>query len=305
MIKQQLSQYVNVNSTDAVFDEVKQIICLLSHAFNQDKLEKAYQRVIDIFEGKSFEFKACNTKYHDLKHTIETFLTMARLIHGASLTGIVFTDREIFLGLISALLHDVGYIQKKDDKHGTGAKYTEQHVARSMKFLKDYGHHYGLSSREIELGRNIIYCTDLSVEPGNIKFASDKNRLLGNLLGTADIFSQMSDRNYLEKLLFLFRELKESRSDKFNCEIDLFKKTIGFYEYITKRIETSYNSVDRFIIPHFIARWDVNIDLYKVAINKHISYLNKIINDDKLNICDMLRRYDVVRNIRILYDDSC
>jgi len=70
-----------------------------------------------------------------LRHTTDTFLAMARMIHGATLEGETFSERHINLGLIAALLHDSGYIQSESDLQGTGAKYTASHVQRSIDFL--------------------------------------------------------------------------------------------------------------------------------------------------------------------------
>ena len=51
---------------------------------------------------------------------------------------------------------------------------------------------------------NLIACTGLRVVIDNIKFQSKTEKLLGCMLGTADYLGQMSDRTYLEKLLFLY-----------------------------------------------------------------------------------------------------
>jgi hypothetical protein len=63
---------------------------------------------------------------------------MAGLMHGASLTGLLFSGREVNIGMIAALICDKGYIQELVDHSGTGAKHTLAHIERSIAFLRDY-----------------------------------------------------------------------------------------------------------------------------------------------------------------------
>jgi hypothetical protein len=77
-----------------------------------------------IFAGRYPGYSKCNTRYHDLEHTTDTFLAMARLIHGAVEAGRAIDRHMVLPGLVGTLLHDIGYIQTDGDRAGTGAKYT-------------------------------------------------------------------------------------------------------------------------------------------------------------------------------------
>jgi hypothetical protein len=88
--------------------------------FDFERVDLAFTDFMDLFAGRYPGYRKCNTRYHDLKHTTDTFMAMARLIHGAAIKGIKITRRGTSLWLISALMHDTGYIQTVDDQTGTG-----------------------------------------------------------------------------------------------------------------------------------------------------------------------------------------
>ena len=61
---------------------------------------------------------------------------MARILYGRHRAGAkpALTQNISSSGLLAILLHDTGYLKKRDDPQGTGAKYTASHVNRSMDF---------------------------------------------------------------------------------------------------------------------------------------------------------------------------
>ena len=167
-----LYDLVQMDSPEAVLDEVLIVLRLISPDYDVAPVTDAFMTTVNLYEGRYPGYQACNTEYHDLNHITDTFLVMARLIHGAVIDGESFTDREIAVGLIAALLHDAGYIQEAHDSEGTGSKYTTIHVERSMAFFGVYGKQYGLSNEEIAAGRDMIHCTDLNVDISTIPFES-------------------------------------------------------------------------------------------------------------------------------------
>jgi hypothetical protein len=297
-----LADLLPMDSPGAVLDEVKIILHMISPHFNEAAVTSAFILTMNLYNGNYPGYRACNTEYHDLRHTTDTFLAMARLIHGAIIKGETLTDHEMALGLIAALLHDSGYIQKKHDQHGTGAKYTAYHVQRSMDFFEQYGIEYGLSDEDIASGRTMILCTDLAVDVSNIHFPSKQIELLGKMLGTADLLAQMADRVYLEKLLYLYREFKEAKVGNYKSEIDLLEKTVGFYDFIANRFNTSLDAVNRYMSFHFLSRWGIMNDLYQEAVENQKNYLKKILNIQGADPRDYLRRSGIVANIRRRYN---
>jgi len=271
-----LADLIRQDSPEAVFEEAEIVLKMIS--YNMDgPVSAAFKMVVDLYRGDFPGYRSCNTDYHDLQHTLDTFLAMVRLIHGAVITGRTFSERYISLGLICSLLHDVGYIQKEDDLVGTGAKYTANHAQRSTEFLECYGKDFGLFDNEIKAGCLLISCTDLAVNPAEADFSSKDTEFLGKMLGAADLLAQMSDRIYLEKLLFLYREFKEARVGGYLSEVDLLKQTVAFYDLMSKRFESQLIRTDKFVTAHFAARWKVNRNLYNEAIQNQKKYLQKVL----------------------------
>jgi len=301
MNRTNLYDLVQMGSPEAVLDEVMTVLHLVSHDFDVTPVVSAFMTTVDLYEGRYPGYKACNTQYHDLNHITDTFLAMARLIHGAVIEGESFSDGEIALGLMAALLHDAGYIQETHDRNGTGSKFTTIHVRRSMIFFNAWGRGFGLSEEEIDAGRNMILCTDLGVDILTIPFISNAVELLGKMLGAADLLAQMSDRIYLEKLLFLYHEFKEGRVDGYIDEVDIFRKTVGFYDFIARRLETTLSGVDRFILLHLKIRWNIRDDLYQQAIENQKSYLNQILAIPDADPRDYLRRNQIVAKVHKEY----
>lgn len=297
----QLSSLVQMDSPQAVLDEVQLILELISSGYNVALVTSTFISTVRLYEGSYPGYRACNTEYHDLNHMTDTFLAMARLIHGVVIDGGAFTDRQIDLGLIAALLHDAGYIQEEHDREGTGSKYTTSHVQRSMGFLKRYGAEHGLSNEEIAAGRTMILCTDLAVDISTIVFPSTKVELLGKMLGAADLMAQMADRTYLEKLLFLYYEFREAGVGDYESEVDFLRKTIGFYDFIAQRLETTLDATDRFIVSHLASRWDVQANLYQEAIGRQKNYLQQILNMPDSDPRDNLKRGQIVDKVRRKY----
>jgi len=296
-----LYDLLEMESPDAVLDEVLVILGLLARDFEIEPVLSAYHMVRRVYAGDLPLYRACNTHYHDLRHTMDAFLATARLVHGAMLTGENLSERRILTALISALFHDTGHIQEKEDSEGTGAKYTANHVRRSMEFLHRHGREHGLSEEEIAEGRAMILCTDIGAEITSSLFSSSSVELLGRLLNAADLLAQMADRIYLEKLLFLYHEYKEGNTGNYESEVDLLRKTIGFYEYIERRLNPIMDRVNAFMISHLAARWGVSTNLYTEAIERQKKYLKKILAIPDADPRDFLNRYGMLDKVRAIH----
>jgi len=294
----QFATLIRMDSPEAVLEEVQVILKLISADFDTDTVVLAFDTTVNLFNGNHPGYRACNTEYHDLRHTTDAFLSMARLIHGAVLDGKILSDRHIVLGLIAALFHDAGYIQEEHDIEGTGAKHTKNHVQRSMDFLKQSGPKYGLTDAEIAAARAMILCTEFTVDIAAVEFPGAEIELLGKVLGTADLLAQTADRTYLEKLLFLYREFKEAGIGDYQSEVELLQKTIGFYDFIARRIATTLDGTDRFMTSHFASRWHINANLYQKAIEKQRDYLQQILEIPDSDPRNHLKRDGIVNKIR-------
>lgn len=274
-----LYSLIDMNSPDAILEEIKTISSLISPTADFELINIAYRDVLRLFAGRYPGYKKSNTGYHDLFHTTDVMLTSARLVHGAATTGIDFSAEEINQILLSALMHDTGYIQRESEQSGTGAQYTAIHIDRSIDFITGYFRNDLNIEVDSEAIAQILRCTGLNVKVGDIPFKSEKNRFLGFVLGTADLLGQMADRYYVEKLPILYNEFMEGHIPGFASDFDLMKKTSGFYQMALNRFKNDLGGTNRFMINHFRVRWNMPVDLYAVAIEKNMDYLTKVVEN--------------------------
>lgn len=292
-----LSDLVDMNDNQSILKEIKTTIQMMFPEFDFGLIDNVFEDIIKLFSGDYPGFKKCNTEYHDLRHTMDTFLAMARLLHGAHVRGLAIDSKCVTLGLISTLMHDTGYIQHLDDIDGTGGKYTLVHISRSIEFMSKYFTEKGYSQEDLRKCRDALNCTGLHVQINQIKFDTKEDALIGKMVGTADLLGQMADRTYLEKLLFLFLEMKEAKVPDFNNEFDLLNKTMEFYQITKERFANQFDNVNSFMKDHFKARWGIENDLYQQAVEKQMKYLKLIIENNPTDYLSKLRRGGLVKKL--------
>ncbi|MCP4666630.1 MAG: hypothetical protein GY849_09700, partial [Deltaproteobacteria bacterium] len=180
---------------------------------------------------------------------------------------------------------------KSDDLSGTGAKYTLEHISRSIEFMCAYLTEKGYS-REKDLPdcKSILRCTSLNTKLKDIHFSSGQIELMGKILGTADLMGQMADRRYLEKLLFLFQEFREGGVEEFDRETDLLNNTLEFHKMTKERFAGELGGMNRFMRFHLERRWNIDRDIYEEAIDRKIEYLRMVLRDHMEDYRVYLRR---------------
>src|SRR5580765_5253013 len=200
-----------VNTKDPTAVEVELQAAYLAMFANGDPLfiPRAFGWAIESFTGNYADYQAVDAKYHDLEHTMQGTLCMARILHARFKSGThpTLTQRMFQLGL-----HDTGYLKKRDDTDGTGAKYTIDHVERSAEFAARILAEKGFSETDIKSAQNMIHCTGVDAALGVIPFQSEMEKIVGHALGTADLLGQMAAQDYVEKLPVLFAEFDEAAS---------------------------------------------------------------------------------------------
>jgi hypothetical protein len=275
-----------------VFKEIKKVTLLIRPQLNFELVSIVYHDIIKLFQGDYAGYLKCDTNYHNLHHTQECVLEMARLMHGTSLNGYYFSDNDINLGLISAIMHDTGYIKTIIERSGTGGKFTLVHIDRSISFMERYLTEREFSLKDIQFCSNCLRCTGLTVKINKIKFISRENELMGKMLGTADLVGQMTDPQYLQKLPNLFKEFREAGLDMYEDEFDLLKKTPGFWEFTKDRFATELGGMNRFLRDHFRVRWGIDRDVARESIEKNISCLKSILQHHRQDYRRFLKLQD-------------
>lgn len=260
-----------------------------------ERLRTRYRLVESLFEGRFAGYRRCLVEYHDLRHTMDVLLASARLIDGYNLQRPPLPAELAGDLLLAALLHDTGYIQEEWDVEGTGAKYTREHEQRSVEFARRNAAAFGVEERALPALARMIQATDLKMSFAAIPYACEQERAAGAILASADLLGQMADREYLEKLLFLYREFQEAGIPGNDTEFEILKKTRGFYFGTRKRLEVTLLGTHELARAHFRERFGVDRNLYIVAIDRHMTYLDAIIADSTTNYRHKLHRGDQKR----------
>ena len=287
----QLFQLLSDHSPDGIIEEVKKIFCYHYSKKYYHRVEQSYRHVRALYEGEFPGYRACNTKYHNFSHSIDTLLASVRLMDGYNLVNTPLpVDLSVKL-MVSSLLHDTGYIQESWDREGTGGKYTSTHVARSVQFLSKHNKIFRIGADDVRTMGNMIWCTDLAVKTDSIDFSGQEEKTAGFILGTADLLCQMSDRAYMEKLIYLFEEFKEGGVPGFDVEYDIIRKTVDFYGFMKVRFVETLSDVRMYAQNHFRKRFSIDQNLYKEAIERHMAYLREIIKDSNPDFRKKFRRW--------------
>ena len=290
----QLAHIVDAEDFTAVKLEVVKLYSFHYPETSFRGIEKCFNAVESLFAGNFEGYKACNTQYHDFRHTVHVYLAIARILDGYNLKqqGSELSQAFAQKLLTSALLHDIGYLQEEGDTEGTGALYTANHVVRGIEFLTKHHDVLGIGTDDATCISQFILSTDLNTEFEDIAFQSQLELICGAITGTADLLGQMADREYLERLLFLYREFREAGIPGYTTEYDIIRKTKDFYLLVMRRFKECLMSSFRYATFHFRNRYGVNRNLYMTAVNRNILYLDKIISDDTTNFRHKLKRVD-------------
>jgi len=214
---------------------------------------------MEFFSGNYGDYQAVDAQYHDFEHTLQGTLCFIRLLRGRHAAGDQprLTERMFQLGLLAMLLHDTGYLKKRDDTEGTGAKYTVTHVDRSADFAAELLGEKGFAPAEIRAVQNMIHCTGVNTRPGEIGFQSELERIVGFALATADLLGQLAADDYVEKLPILYEEFEEAAKfsgetgkfiGAFSSPDELMKKTPDFWTgFVKNRLEHDFRGLQRFL----------------------------------------------------------
>ena len=273
-----------------VLAEVTRIVLVMDPGCDVEPIEKVFRDIVKLFSGNYPGYRKCNTRYHNLNHTTDTVLAMARLMHGAHASDFTLEKRDIGLGLISALMHDVGYIQQSSETRGTGAQFALVHVPRGIAFMRTYMQKNGFTSYDYRKCRAAILCTDLNLQISTIAFESRSNARMGKMLAAADLIGQTADRRYLEKLKFLYQEFKEAGIRGYDTELELFEDSFTFNQRMQGRLANDLDGLDHYFTGHFKSRWGIDKNLYREGIDNNLKYLQFIIKEGNEHFFHSLNR---------------
>ena len=285
---------VNVEDPARVRDAVMALYGARYPGIDLAPLARSFADFEALFLGKFPGYLACDTLYHDMRHTLDMTLAMARLIDGHERIAAAperLGPRRAILGVLIALLHDSGYLKRGSESAvENGAVFTKTHVSRGADFISTYLPKIGFGA-EAEVAARLVHFTGYEMEIEDIRIDDPRDRMIGCLVGTADLIGQMSDRMYLEKCReFLYQEFvwgkiaRERLPDghevvRYASAEDLIIKTPGFYEYVARaRIEKKLGGADRYAEAHFDGP-----SLYQSEIDRNMNFLRQTIETADFN----------------------
>jgi hypothetical protein len=234
---------------------------------------------IDCFTGHFEDFQPVDTRYHDFEHTLQGTLCLARILYGRYCAGAkpALTQRYFELGLLAILLHDTGYLKKRHDIEGTGAKYTAIHVNRSMEFAARLLAEKKFTGEDIWAVQNMIRCTGVDAVLTAIPFQSEVEEATGLALGAADLVGQMAAEDYVEKLPALYGEFAEAAAHdknkapffgRFSSAEDLMSKTPLFWKnHVQEKLEREFGGIHHFLSSPYPD--GPNFYLHRIEANLH------------------------------------
>lgn len=285
---------VNTTEPAAVNGEVNRIFLELYPNTSTHVLNRCFRDLTRLQMGEYPGYHACDTSYHNLQHSLDVTLAMARLMDGYERTrdrGGELGARLFRFGIVTALFHDIGYLRKVNDtRHKNGAEYTLRHVTRGAKFLEDYMNRIGMAELA-PIASRIIHFTGYEKPIAKIDVPNLSFRLIGNMLGTADIIAQMADRCYLEKCrdrlypefveggLAARDETDQRTSVMFRSVGDLMVRTPQFYKTAQARLNDQLGSVHGYAGKHFGGQ-----NLYFDEIDKNMQYASAVALDGDLSL---------------------
>jgi hypothetical protein len=257
---------------------------LYGDGYNRQLLLSVMRDVVRCYRGQYPGLMRSDTLYHDLRHALESGLTMARLIDGdwesGGLDSQPLDADHALLGIFLALFHDIGLIRRAGEANSWGAEFLPIHEERGVQFMLTY-----LWSTPLVGFANkaeLIMPTKLDFHiPDDW---SEHDRKIASMIATADLISQMADRCYLEKCRdFLFLEFcaigLAGQSDSYYPDPEtLLRNTPNFVMgYAHDRLDREFHGVSHLIEAHFNGA-----NPYQDATSRHINYLAGLLKSDNL-----------------------
>jgi hypothetical protein len=288
---------VQVSSVAAVRRAVEELYARQWPSGSVERLGTAFADFERLFNGQYPGYLGCDTVYHDVQHSLDDTLAMARLLVGYERTHAAeqqLGHERALLGLVVALLHDSGYIRETDDReHRNGAEFTLTHVARGAQFLARYLPTLGMA-QWAPVATQIIHFTGYEVGFDQIRLDDPLDRKVGHLLGTADMMAQMADRCYLEKVRDrLYPELVlggvavardgGELAVNYGSGLDMLRRTPEFFEETMRtRLDGEFGGAYRYFEVLFDGR-----NPYLETIERSLGYLEQVLESQRWS---MLRR---------------
>ena len=213
----------------------------------------------DLYHGNTLWFQACDTAFHDFDHTMQATAAAVDLLaaHRKNPVIAALSQRDWEMTIAAMILHDSGYLKRRDDIEGSGAKYSSIHVGRSCFHAWDILPIFGFNRDELRQIQNAICATALSVRMNELPFRDSREWLIGAIVATGDMLGQMAAEDYPERLACLYLEFREASAFSrlqmasfatHKTLLELLEGTEKFYYgYVTRVLDHEWKAVYRLL----------------------------------------------------------
>src|SRR6267378_2553654 len=110
---------VQVSSTAAVTAAVRELFTAAFPGEPFDRVAVSFDEFDKLFTGRMPGYHGVDTIYHDLQHSLDMTLAMARMMVGHERSVEArqrFGGERSSMALVTSLFHDAGYIREFDDR---------------------------------------------------------------------------------------------------------------------------------------------------------------------------------------------
>ena len=285
----------NVTDTGEVEAQVLETVRRFAPGHDPARIENTFALLRTAFAGELPGYQRLKTLYHNNSHTNEVVLCSSRMLHGLAAAGQGLDDEHIDAALIGALMHDIGYLMSDEEAAGTGAQFTSTHVSRGVEFAKQ--HLADMPPSMLAATVKVIQVTDHRQHPDWVKFDNPQQQLAAYATATSDLIGQMANREYIERLLFLYFEFEEAKLGGFADVHDLLEKTISFYRLTKNRLDHDLNGLAVYLPRHFAETIGEGRNFYLESIDRNLAYLDELLKDSRESRFERLKRGGIVGQV--------
>ena len=285
----------NTRDTPEVEAQVAAIVDSFAPGHDLTRVGGAFELLDRAFDGNLPGYQKLKTLYHNRSHTNEVVLCTARMLHGLHLAGQGLDGDHIDAALIGALMHDVGYLMNDEEASGTGAQFTASHVMRGVDFTRR--HLADLPAAVLETTSKVIMLTDHRKHPDWVRFDNLQQQRAAYATATADLVGQMANREYLERVLFLYYEFEEAQMGGFADIHDLLEKTTDFYRMTKGRLDQDLNGMSVCLARHFARQQGAERNYYQESIDRNLDYLDRVVKTERERRFKKLKRGGIVKKV--------
>lgn len=285
----------NVADTEEVEAQVLATIKRFAPEHDLNQIETAFTLLRTAFAGELPGYQPLKTLYHNNSHTNEVVLCSARVLHGLAQAGRGLDGEHIDAAIVGALMHDIGYLMTNEEAIGTGAQFTTTHVNRGVEFAKK--HLVNISPSTLAATVKVIQVTDHRQHPDWVKFENPQQQLAAYATATADLIGQMANREYIERLLYLYFEFEEAKLGGFTDIHDLLEKTISFYRLTKNRLDHDLTGLSIYLPQHFAQTIGEERNFYAESINRNLAFLGDLMKDSRQKRFERLKRGGIVDRV--------